>query len=707
MYINVDDPPKLTDLSKNDRLALVYNEVVNHIARLKASGRIPEGMDLNAEGITSQIILESGWGGSRLAKESNNFGGLTAGKAWKGPVDIVENDPITGKTYNYRVFNSPLEGIQAQVEFYLPDVNSRYAKAGVLTAKNSDEHFARVKAAGYAEDAKYVSKLSSFVRSTIRPRLKRGGDQEAINEWYTAQNNYQNNEEFAEVLNKESQEELAKLNSLEQDLQQDDQTFLEYQKKAENISTPQNVTQNNQSQQEILELDPSTLNTLNLQDYSKNIDNNQLMTPNIANIQGNQTKIFSDETEKQNAQIAAQQMKKEDQLQQIINASIMEDNNSSFGQGILFGADKRTGGYINRFNNGGTMYPKRKYYNPGGPLDNVDLSDIIGEENSLINKPGYGAKKTVKKFDSYMNPAMLDIDPETENLKVYNPKTGTYDISNQKFDFSSTGAIGFPMSHPADMYEASDKSPEAIAAREEKAQWQLELAKEQASRGQRQIATRAENSAENLESLKDQGVSQGFRNWLGSGYQCMSGSSACLSPNPNDPDEVTSNYVTSPYFSNKGFKPNTKSTVGTQKTGSGTTYPGQPLPVISGNESFASSYPQYGMEMQPKNSPLIPGQIQVMHAYDRGYNDNRQIFPYFQYGKGSGAYHAVTIGDKTKDGYNVLNNPVAGPFRWRQHANTLSDIDNAAAQFNYVGDSPYYKRVLADIQNKNNLVKND
>ena len=59
MYTNVDDPPKLTSLSKNDRLALVYNEVVNHIARLKASGRIPEGMDLSAEGITSQIILES------------------------------------------------------------------------------------------------------------------------------------------------------------------------------------------------------------------------------------------------------------------------------------------------------------------------------------------------------------------------------------------------------------------------------------------------------------------------------------------------------------------------------------------------------------------------------------------------------------------------------------------------------------------------
>ena len=169
MYINLDDPPKLTDLSKNDRLALVYNEVVNHIARLKASGRIPEGMDLSAEGITSQIILESGWGGSRLAKESNNFGGLTAGKAWKGPIDTVENDPITGKTYNYRVFDSPLKGIRAQVEFYLPDVNSRYAKAGVLTAKNADEHFARVKAAGYAEDAKYVSKLSSFVRSHSLP----------------------------------------------------------------------------------------------------------------------------------------------------------------------------------------------------------------------------------------------------------------------------------------------------------------------------------------------------------------------------------------------------------------------------------------------------------------------------------------------------------------------------------------------------------
>jgi len=693
MYINLDDPPKLTDLSKNDRLALVYNEVVNHIARLKASGRIPEGMDLSAEGITSQIILESGWGGSRLAKESNNFGGLTAGKAWKGPIDTVKNDPITGKTYNYRVFDSPLKGIRAQVEFYLPDVNSRYAKAGVLTAKNADEHFARVKAAGYAEDAKYVSKLSSFVRSTIRPRLKRGGDQEALNEWYAAQDNYDNNEKFANTLNaEESSEIITTPKSVQGEAAQEfivsqDETLDAYEAAAKKRN-----------------LDQTTASILNLTDLNNSDMQSFTTNRDIASADNSEVQIFSEETEKQNAQIAAQQMKKEDQLQQVMNSSIMDDNsNASFGQGMLFGAGKRTGGYINRFSNGGTMYSR--YFDNGGP---TDLASLLGNDsNSLINKPGYGAKKTIKKFDSYMNPAIFDIDPETENLKVYNPKTGRYDVSSQKFDFNSPGAIGFPMSHRADIYEASDKSPEAIAAREEKAQMQLELAKEQSSRGQDQIATRAETSAENLESLEDQGVSKGFRNWLGYGYQCMSGSSACLSPNPNNPDEVTTNYVTSPYFDNKSFKPNVKSTVGTQKEGSGTTYPGDPLPVISGNESFASSYPQYGMEMQPKNSPLKPGQIQVMHAYDRGYGNSQEIFNNFQYGKGSGAYHALTVGNKTKGRHKILNNPVAGPFKFRQNADTLSDIDNAAAQFNYAGDTPYYRRVLADIQNKNNLTKND
>ena len=330
--------------------------------------------------------------------------------------------------------------------------------------------------------------------------------------------------------------------------------------------------------------------------------------------------------------------------------------------------------------------------------DNFNLQDVILDTNDNI--------------DNYMNPVMFNIDAETENIKVYDPETGTYKTTDRKFDFSDQGAIGYPMSHYTDMYEADDQSSEALAAREEKALMQLKLAKEQASRGMQQMANRAAKSAENLESLRQQGVADSYLKWLGYRMQCMSGTSACFAPNPKDPNEVSQNFVTMPYYSSEGFGLNKpKSSIGTRKTGQGTTSPGDDIPTISGNETFASWYPQiYGFKMLPAQSAVIPGQVHVKHAYDTPYGGYSK---YFQYGKGEGAYHGQIAANENDGKIQIVNNPVDGPFRHAYYlnkndsANKNTSIDRATAQFNWVGDTPVYQKILDDIRSKRNLTKND
>ncbi len=743
MYINVDDPPKLTDLSKTNRLNVIYNEVVNHIAKLKASGRIPEGMDLNAEGITSQIILESGWGGSSLTKRTNNFGGLTAGKAWTGPIETVENDPMTGKTYNYRVFKTPLEGIQAQVEFYLPDVNPRYAKAGVLTAKTADEHFARVKAAGYAEAPNYVSDLSSFVRSTIRPRLKRGGDEEELANWYSSQESYNQNEELTKGLQADAVKELNKINELEiQQMDNADQAFLEYQSRAENQPTPKAVTKNN-TLQEVPELDENTLSILNLTE-----SNGQMINPDIANIQGAQTQIFSEETEKQNAQIAAQQMKKENQLQEIMNASIMEDNNPSFGQGMLFGVDRRAGGYINRFNNGGVMYPR--YFNPGGPLDGIDPK----------------------------NPIKFNVDGETGNLKIYDPNTNSFNVTNVPYKGDTTGM----MSHIGEQFMGTDNtSKEAVYGQLKMAQDFYNMENKRAELAQKQIAERTDAlvGQKNEEWLPSNVVN--FLKTGNNGGQfagCMAGSSGCLEPTREQAsDENYVNQTTIPYFveskedrttnqilpfknntapdgfretyKNTDFRPNifptarvinpnfgkvnevtgktdnrthiTKKSSRGNTRGTSTQEAGAELPTITGSATYMGQFPKLGMSAVDVGEPIIAGDRWMIGGRNADNTIKRSAANNEQHNKGVGTLKEENIiyngtfdenGNWIEDkndivGKDLIYNTgeIGGSLSWAKNfdkgeVDSTSNADGSQSLVTrYGGDSPYYNYFKQGVYN--------
>jgi len=689
-----DPPGSLEGLNANDFTAVIYNEIVSIIKELEASGEIKEGEHLDAAGITAQILLESNNGKSSLAAKYNNFGGIKDSPNWKGETVLIPNSD--GDVY-WRVYPSVKEGLREQVKFFLPSKNSRYSKAGVLKTMNAEEWARKVQEAGYAGEQKDYADRVIRVAKEIPTRLKRANPKysKGLEYEFTSveRPDYQEEKETNEPVNKPIT--IGKTNPAQIFLNEDTKIDLNT---PIDISSPGTKIYDNSFYN-----DPR-----NEQQLKQSLKNKEILNAPIKFKQGGTMNFKSNAAYKKWLAYghASGEFAKTPGNQKV----------------SIKGKPKKV-----QHRNGGNMYPR--YFNNGGPKEGpVAQENIIpfyptsdGKypqvNQEMLNKlqekaywDNFDWQKDVNfntndNIDNYMNPVMFNIDPKTENIKVYDPETGTYKVTDRKFDFSDKGAIGYPMSHRTDIYEANDQSPEALAAREEKALMQLELAKEQASRGMEQIGKRASMSAKNLESLEEQGVAQSYRDWLGHGFQCISGTSACFAPNPNAPDEVSQNLVTMPYYSSKGFALNKpKSNIGTRKTGQGTTSPGDPIPTISGNESFASWYPSlYGFQMLPPQSPVRSGQVHVLHGYEKnnGYSND------FQYGKGSGSYHAQLVADEENGLFNITNNPVAGPFRHAYYLEKNQPIDRGTAQFDYVGDTRYYQKVLEDIKSKKNIAKND
>lgn len=332
-----------------------------------------------------------------------------------------------------------------------------------------------------------------------------------------------------------------------------------------------------------------------------------------------------------------------------------------------------------------------------------------------------------KKFDNFIDPISFNVDAETGNKKIYNLKTGKFDVTNTPYEDKGEYGVSM-MSHRADRYEEDDMSPEAKAARIEKAKDMLKYSQIKGNRAMQQFADRSDYSAKKGLGLQEQGVSQGFWDTYKNQYQCISGSSSNCSPIPGMPmDQEQPNYATVPHF-NKNRKGelilNTQKTAGTQKSGKGSTGPGDNIPNMGGNETFASwGTKNYGFDMTPPQSPLKEGQILVHHGYDDWKSraagvDSPPYKDTFQYGRVEnwGPYHAQTVGNigkeslygsKEKEGYRIGDNPGSGNYDLAAIKPVGENVHRDVAQFNWVYDNPYYKRVLEDIQKKNNLSKND
>lgn len=126
------------------------------------------GTTIFPQTILSAAALESGYGESNLSKKYNNFFGIKAGPEWTGKfvtLQTKEQDPngkVSVINARFRFYNSPEESFRNYVKFIS---GPRYVRAGVLNATSPVDQFAKIKAAGYATDVKYVSKLTEIFSS--------------------------------------------------------------------------------------------------------------------------------------------------------------------------------------------------------------------------------------------------------------------------------------------------------------------------------------------------------------------------------------------------------------------------------------------------------------------------------------------------------------------------------------------------------------
>lgn len=123
---------------------------------------------ISPEGILAQWALETGWGTKVTPGTGYNLGNHKADIYWKGEKTKEKIlDKRTGSRDHYRVYTEN-DLVRESIKFLSTD---RYAK--VRSAKNDQEAFQAMEAAGYAEGANY-SKLIMQINNDIKAHVKAG-----------------------------------------------------------------------------------------------------------------------------------------------------------------------------------------------------------------------------------------------------------------------------------------------------------------------------------------------------------------------------------------------------------------------------------------------------------------------------------------------------------------------------------------------------
>jgi flagellum-specific peptidoglycan hydrolase FlgJ len=138
-------------------------------AKTKGTGVYPETL-------ISQAILESSgdyngsWlvGGSKLARESNNFFGIKASSKWKGKTYNIDTGEVFGGkkvvvNADFRAYNSVKDSIKDYIKFLKE--NPRYANA--LQGKDYYSQAKELQKAGYATAPNYADTLKGVVTPLI------------------------------------------------------------------------------------------------------------------------------------------------------------------------------------------------------------------------------------------------------------------------------------------------------------------------------------------------------------------------------------------------------------------------------------------------------------------------------------------------------------------------------------------------------------
>lgn len=118
----------------------------------------------------AQAALESGWGESGLTKKANAlFGIKSAGQKspyWDGGVYTsgtveYQDGQRVSVTSGFRAYSSVGQSLKDYVYFLQHE--KRYANHGVFSAQTPEDQVKALKAAGYATDPNYASKLISII----------------------------------------------------------------------------------------------------------------------------------------------------------------------------------------------------------------------------------------------------------------------------------------------------------------------------------------------------------------------------------------------------------------------------------------------------------------------------------------------------------------------------------------------------------------
>lgn len=138
----------------------------------KAYGKIAYDVGLKY-GIPYEVILaqsawESGWGGSLLSSQYHNYFGIKAWKDGQKTTNMVTNEEGASGTYSivagFVAYDSVEDGFNGYGEFITS--NSRYSTA-LQYAANPQRYIEEMRAAGYATDSTYVSKIWGLTQQFI------------------------------------------------------------------------------------------------------------------------------------------------------------------------------------------------------------------------------------------------------------------------------------------------------------------------------------------------------------------------------------------------------------------------------------------------------------------------------------------------------------------------------------------------------------
>lgn len=115
----------------------------------------------------AQGILESGSGGTALARKANNLFGIKADSGWAGQsIQMPTNENYGGVEVtvmaNFRVYDNWTVSVEDHGKFLKG--NRRYAEHGVFNSSDYVEQANALQAAGYATDPQYAAKLISIIR---------------------------------------------------------------------------------------------------------------------------------------------------------------------------------------------------------------------------------------------------------------------------------------------------------------------------------------------------------------------------------------------------------------------------------------------------------------------------------------------------------------------------------------------------------------